>query len=306
MCEEEGDLLDIFLSTASELSVSNKNTVLKETNIFTSETNIDLDANFNTKTNLITKQNNENRSLVHGGDTDSSDDEDNRNYQEVKYNESGKQIKKLLVNPNDASSSYGNGDKKQRISWKSKSSNSLPSNSNKANSNDSVKTKIESIAAKTKIGSISAKFKIDLKKEQKPDVYTDPVFGIRIVNPLISSSVLQDRMSGRDAVSFSQLTGYLKTKQKDKDWVIAGVIVNKSAVKTSKKGNQFVIWTLSDLKNDIKTISLFLFRSACTELWKTVVGTVVGILNPSTLDKREGSADVVSRIYNIEVFMKFW
>ncbi|XP_023312028.1 protein MCM10 homolog [Anoplophora glabripennis] len=248
---ENDDLLANLLSVATEeLNNLSKNN-LKEADIFKQESN------------LITNKicGNDSRSLIHKGDTDSSEDEENR-IQEKKYNEFGRNIKQQLQT---TSSSY---DKQQGSSWKMKSSFIS--------------------SAQTPISSLSKRSNEPAKRD---DIYTDPIFGMRIVKPLISSATLKERMVGREAVPFARINNYLQTCHKEKDWVIAGVIANKSAVKTSQKGTQFCIWTLTDLKNDIKTISLFLFSKAHKELWKTVVGTIVGVLNPNVLDRKDGSKD---------------
>lgn len=263
MCDED-DLLDIFLSTAiedNEKPVQNKPRILTEADIFKGETIEDVK-------NELTNDNK--KSLIHRGDTDSSDDEDNRNHEDKKYSDCGNTIKRLL---NDATSHTrainGFNGPRERISWKKPSP-----------------TTSKSILKPEKPQ--------EIKKKSTFDVFIDPIFGLRITNPLISSTVLQERMLGRDPVQFSQLDRYLQLRKNEKDWVLAGVIANKSAVKTSQKGNQFLIWTLTDLKDDIKTISVFLFGSAYNQLWKTQVGLVVGILNPNPLDRKEGSKDVVS------------
>ncbi|XP_060520030.1 protein MCM10 homolog [Cylas formicarius] len=198
---------------------------------------------------------------IHQGDTDSSDDEGNRNFENQKYTDCGKQIKELLTQENPSISSSHYGQPKQRIStWK---------------------TKPQSFAGK----------KLE-KLESKPqDVLIDPFFGIRIVNPLISSSTLQEKMEGREAVKFSAISRYIMGETKQKDWVICGVVVSKSPVKTSQKGSQYSIWTLSDLKDDIKTVALFMFSSAHKTLWKSALGTVIGVLNPNVLERRENSKD---------------
>nr|CAH7755992.1 unnamed protein product [Callosobruchus chinensis] len=201
-------------------------------------------------------------SLIHSGDTDSSDDEGNRNYENRKYNDYGKEIKSLLATSSQSSPIYET--KRQSSTWKSKQSQNVLQTTPK------------------------------LQPPYKTDVYTDPFFFIRIINPLISSSMLQERMAGREAVHMMKLSRFIQMNPKDKDWVIAGVIVNKSSARTSQKGSQYSIWTLSDLHGDIKTVSLFLFSGAHTNLWKTSVGTVVGILNPNILDKRDGTKDEAS------------
>lgn len=57
---------------------------------------------------------------------------------------------------------------------------------------------------------------------QKSSVHTDPVFGLRIVNPIISSKVLLERMEGRSAINFSRIRSHCEQGDKSKDWVIAG------------------------------------------------------------------------------------
>nr|CAI5825881.1 unnamed protein product [Callosobruchus analis] len=201
-------------------------------------------------------------SVIHSGDTDSSDDEGNRNYENSKYNDYGKEIKSLLATSSQQSLNYEA--RKQTSSWKMKQSKNVLQTTPK------------------------------LQSEYKTDVYTDPFFFIRIINPKISSTMLQERMAGREAVHMMKLSHFIQTNPKDKDWVIAGVIVNKSSARTSQKGSQYSIWTLSDLHGDIKTVSLFLFSGAHNNLWKIPVGTVVGVLNPNILDKRDGTKDEAS------------
>lgn len=255
---EEDDLLTELLSIATkELdSLNKKSNPIREADIFKQETN------------LIAKQVNGNNfnSVVHKGDTDSSEDEENR-ANEKKYNKFGSEINHLLQST--PRSIY----KQQESSWK---------------------TKASLTPTKTPVFTFS---EVSNQSSKTQDVFTDPIFGLRIVNPLISSATLKERMVGREAVPFAKLNRFLLMCDKDKDWVIAGIIANKSAVKTSQKGSQYCIWTLTDLKNDIKTVSLFLFSKAYKELWKTIVGTVVGVLNPNVLDKRDGSKDEVSNIY---------
>ncbi|KAF5278528.1 hypothetical protein FQR65_LT15654 [Abscondita terminalis] len=188
-------------------------------------------------------------SSIHTGDTDSSEDEDNRDFENRKYNECGRDIKHLL----SASSSTDN----------------------------ILSTKP---AAEPKSSSWIQ------KPQSKPSDTYEPLFGIRVINPVVATNVLEERMVGRTLIPFHRIKNFSKNTG-DTDWVVVGVLVCKSATKTSQKGNTFSVWTLSDLKMDLKTISVFLFGRAHTELWKTVTGTVVGILNPSVLDMKTGSKD---------------
>jgi len=67
------------------------------------------------------------------------------------------------------------------------------------------------------------------------DPGADPVFGLRMVNPLLSSKAIQDIMIGKIPVPVNRVQTYLKSAD-NSDWVVAGVLVNKSHPKTSQKG----------------------------------------------------------------------
>lgn len=251
----EDDLLNDLINAAESLVNAAESTKsiqnVKEINIF-SEENVEVKS---TKTD----QSESAKSVVHTGLSDSSDDEDNKYFEETKYNDYGKAIKGLLKASSDKSNLNGIKD-----IWKS--------NSNK--------TKQLSLPPP--------------KSTPSQNIYIDPFFHIRIVNPVISSKVFQERMEGRESIPMAKLKWYIQRVTPEKDWVIAGVIVQKSASKTSAKGNQFSIWSLSDLHGDLKTVSVFLFGKSHQQLWKTTVGTVVGILNPNILDKKDGSRDEVN------------
>nr|KAG5687342.1 hypothetical protein BaRGS_023776 [Batillaria attramentaria] len=59
-------------------------------------------------------------------------------------------------------------------------------------------------------------------------------------------------------------------------------------------GNTFCILKLSDLQDMNETVSFFLFGQVYKQLWKTDVGTVMGILNPDIMDPIEKNASEVS------------
>ncbi|KAJ0174809.1 hypothetical protein K1T71_009917 [Dendrolimus kikuchii] len=218
-------------------------------------------------------------SAIHNGDTDSSDDEERRNYTERKYNDYGTEIKKTLDN-RESEEHHKRLDFETRL----------------RDTNREIKVvRHTSFIKKPELSSEQRSKYILAAPETKTkgciDIYTDPIFGIRITKPLISSAALLERMQGREAVNMLRVKRYVENQDSSKDWVIAGVIVRKSAAKKSQKGNNFIIWTLSDLKDDLKTISMFLFRKAYNDLWKTTEGTVVAVLNPNILDKSQNSAD---------------
>ncbi|KAK2163131.1 hypothetical protein LSH36_85g07077 [Paralvinella palmiformis] len=122
------------------------------------------------------------------------------------------------------------------------------------------------------------------------DVISEPLSGMRIINPLVSSVTLKSLMSGRKMIHLSRLHLKVNTPDLDSDWVTIAVMVSKSEPRKSVKGNQYSIWRLSDLADCDKVVSLFLFNKVFQELWKTVPGTVIGILNPSIMQSAEKSS----------------
>lgn len=248
-------------------SASKQDNTLCEINIFETE-------NKDIKNDEISQT----LSAIHGGDTDSSDDEDRRNYTERKYNDYGSEVKKMLDIKEDEQ-------RHKRVDFESRLRQTNLDVKLKRNSSiTKILEETEPDTSKTSSPQVKA----------KTDIYTDPVFGIRITKPLISSTALVERMQGRQAVSMLRIKKYVELKSNTQDWVVGGVIVRKSSAKKSQKGNQFLIWTLSDLKDDFKTVSMFLFRKAYNDLWKTPEGTVVAILNPNILDRSENSKDQAS------------
>ncbi|KAH9634291.1 hypothetical protein HF086_011551 [Spodoptera exigua] len=219
-------------------------------------------------------------SAIHNGDTDSSDDEEQRNYTERKYSNYGTEVKKILDQQQDEQR-----DKRLDFETRLRQTNM---DIKVAQSTFKSKKPIEQVNKNTFCAP-------EIKKpKESADIYTDPVFGIRITKPLISSTALLDRMQGREAINMLRVKRHVENEDLSKDWVIGGVIVRKSAAKKSQKGNQFLIWTLSDLKDDLKTVSMFLFRKAYNDLWKTPEGTVVAVLNPNVLDRSQNSAEQAS------------
>lgn len=243
------DLLKLLLEVADDAEKPSTCKALADVNIFKLNEN---------EKSCEEKQLNDKSSVIHSNEVDSSDDEDNKYFENQKYNSCGKDIK-LLLKTQESTTPDPTIRNERASSWKSGS-------------------KKPGITPKATTKAV--------------DVYTDPYFGIRIINPLVSSSVLQERMEGREAVPLAKLKQFTSTTVEGKNWVVAGVIVSKLA-KTSQKGSQFCIWILSDLHNDLKTVSVFLFGSAFKQFWKTSVGVVVGVLNPSILEKKAGSKDEV-------------
>ncbi|KYN08779.1 Protein MCM10 like protein [Cyphomyrmex costatus] len=190
---------------------------------------------------------------------DSSDDEDRRYFEEQKYSNYGRELKQLL---------------KERSSLKTEQPVRLQS-AKTVNFNNKSKTFDFNNAIKGNDNSTTK------------DIYSDPFFGIRIVNPLVSSAELKERMKDKIPVTISKVKCHIISDNVRNDWVIAGVLINKSTTRTSQKGTSYCIWKISDLSDDVKTVSIFLFSNAYKQLWKTIVGSVIGILNPNVLESKD-------------------
>ena len=54
-------------------------------------------------------------------------------------------------------------------------------------------------------------------------------------NCLVSSSLLKERMQGRESVPLSRLKSHVAAGKASSDWVVAGVIIQKSYMKLSQK-----------------------------------------------------------------------
>ncbi|XP_028040502.1 protein MCM10 homolog [Bombyx mandarina] len=265
--DELSQLEELLSADFGENTEMNAQNNTKEVDIFQQTTNL--------RSEMPSSSTAEVPSIVHNGDTDSSDDEEKRDYAERKYNDYGSQVKKSL-------DKIEQDQINQRLDFESRLRQT------------NMETKVSRYSKFTKKPNIEPRNVFSppkVKSNKNADVYTDPIFNIRITKPLLSSSVLLERMQGREAISMLRVKRHVENEDLSKDWVIAGVIVRKSSTKQSQKGSQFIIWTLSDLKDDMKTVSIFLFRKAYNELWKTAEGTVVAVLNPNVLDRSQNSAD---------------
>lgn len=215
-------------------------------------------------------------SLLKPDNADSSDDEDQRDFQNSKYNDFGRDINKKLKE-SEETKKY---DSIRLISSPSTSNGSaLPAPS----TSSGFLLKIPASGVVKRLAAAPS----------EPAVFCDPVFGLRIVQPLISSSTLKERMEGRTAVGVQRVRFHTERGDMSKDWAIAGILVKKSPVRQTQKGDPFSIWSISDLKGEIKMVSVFMFRSAHKELWKTSLGTVIGILNPKPMERKDDKIEAV-------------
>ncbi|XP_034101319.1 protein MCM10 homolog [Drosophila albomicans] len=228
---------------------------------------------------------------------DSSDDEEVKNFLERKYNEYGSDINKKLKDQREnahESKVAREVDQSLRTTTKLVTSTPQPEALRLKNPHNPIQRKSLTSQSFQKPPPAAAKTPSQqpLQQTAVATTYTDPVFGLRMINPLISSSLLQERMNGRKAVPFSGLAFHIERGDLAKDWVIAGALVTKQPIRNTKKGDPYSMWTLSDLRGEVKTATVFLFKEAHKTLWKTAEGMCLAVLNPTIFEKRAGSKDV--------------
>ncbi|XP_048576356.1 protein MCM10 homolog isoform X2 [Nematostella vectensis] len=146
-----------------------------------------------------------------------------------------------------------------------------------------------------------------LPEHDDKDVTKERFSGLRIINPLISSTVMAQRMEGRKIVPISQIESKLsKGKEKDIDWVTIGALASKLPPRTSSNGNTYGIWKLSDLglTTANNTVALFLFGEVYKQHWKTIEGSVIALLNANIMPAKEkNSQDVALSLDNPKKLM---
>ncbi|GAB0089420.1 Protein MCM10 homolog [Sergentomyia squamirostris] len=229
-----------------------------------------------------------------GNESDSSDDEEVKNFLERKYNEYGRDIALSLKKKNE--------ERKLQIVELEVQKNIRGCDQLKVIPQlppiNSAKYTVEQFAERQQL-----KIQEILNKKKEVPVYRDPVFGMRLVKPLVSGQLLQEKMKDKITVTMINMLRYSLSTDKTRDWVFAGVIVTKSPVKTTQKGKQFSIWTLTDLKRDMKTCTLFLFEAAHRDLWKTPVGMAMAVLNASVMERRDSKTEASLSINTAEKVM---
>lgn len=122
----------------------------------------------------------------------------------------------------------------------------------------------------------------------------EPYTQIRISNPVVSMKSLKEKMANRKIARLCILKRFIKGGEVEGDWVTIGVLISKSSPKTSKNGKQFSVWKLNDLSPHCPTVGLFLFGRSHEDHWKTVEGSVVGLLNAKVMPQKDNSSNELS------------
>lgn len=114
-------------------------------------------------------------------------------------------------------------------------------------------------------------------------------------SPLVSNLDMEERLRSRSIVKLGDISANLVDGDIPGDWVIFGIIAEKSSPKNSSNGQKYITFKLSNLASD--TVNLFLFSKSFERHWKELPGTVVAVLNPRVMP--------VTEVYIIFYFRTF-
>lgn len=81
---------------------------------------------------------------------------------------------------------------------------------------------------------------------------------------------------------------YARILDKGSEWGTYGVVTSMGPIKSSKTGNKFRRWTITD-PNSASTVDLMLFGAAFKRHWKETQGSVIFVFDPQLMDARAGS-----------------
>ena len=112
--------------------------------------------------------------------------------------------------------------------------------------------------------------------------------GLKVKNPLISSSQLEARFDAHSVLKLSLIRKRHQNSTLQGAWATIAVIGENSGCKESASGKTYSIWKLTDL--DETSVSLFLFGRADEELRRDgEVGALVALFTPKI--RSEGGGD---------------
>lgn len=148
---------------------------------------------------------------------------------------------------------------------------------------EAIQAKIEALKKQTEenIKRLTQKRNEELKVQLSQEAeHAEEIYSGVLLRPgrTVSNEELDKLMRNRRFVKLAKVKDTIKEGvELDCDWVTIGVVVTKSEVKKTKTGNNYIIFTVSDLEG--QEISLFLFSEAYENHWKTCLGSVIAVLN---------------------------
>ncbi|CAJ0924324.1 unnamed protein product, partial [Mesorhabditis belari] len=192
--------------------------------------------------------------------SDSEDEENELLENKKELSESGRNVKKLLKKQED----------RQKDTQLQKS--------------------LHQLAATYAAPTVKREAKLGIPQAEEPKKPTptdfDPFFRFKIRNPKVSSEMFESLCDGMTKQRLSALT---QSNAPSDGFISMGVLVDKSEIKKSANGNQFIIWKLHDLRDcQQQPVKCLLFGEAFKSHQQLLPGNSVAIVNPQLGDNNDG------------------
>eukprot|EP00095_Tigriopus_kingsejongensis_P008645 maker-scaffold426_size175065-snap-gene-0.37 protein:Tk08645 transcript:maker-scaffold426_size175065-snap-gene-0.37-mRNA-1 annotation:"hypothetical protein DAPPUDRAFT_300822" len=199
---------------------------------------------------------------------DSSDEEAERNPMESKYTDYGLDIKK-------------------RLARQSSSSHEVPTPANQPLGFNKVQGATLNLTHSSK------------NKVLPQAMIVEKNSRLRISNPQMSQSALDVQFLGKTFIPIYRMKdGAVKNEMKG-EWSTVGVIFYKK-IQTSKNGNPYTMWQLTDLFGQVKTVKVMLFGRTHNRHYKIQMNRVVAMHNAKLLDDNSGRNEITLAVDNPE------
>uniref|UniRef100_A0A1I7ZMR3 Protein MCM10 homolog n=1 Tax=Steinernema glaseri TaxID=37863 RepID=A0A1I7ZMR3_9BILA len=129
----------------------------------------------------------------------------------------------------------------------------------------------------------------------------DAFFGLPTVTPKVSPTTFQTYAEGMQKVKIMQAKRRVGVKG---DWITMGVIVDRSDVKKSSNGKEYMVWNMTDLYDcQQKPVKVLLFADCVRDHWKIQLGTLVALTN-ADCDTDGKTGDVTVKLFKSNQVME--
>ncbi|KAK0405665.1 hypothetical protein QR680_018124 [Steinernema hermaphroditum] len=136
---------------------------------------------------------------------------------------------------------------------------------------------------------------------QKYGAPFDTFFGLPTISPKVAPTTFQTYAEGMQKVNIMQTKRRVGVKG---DWITMAVIVERSEIKKSASGKEYMIWNMSDLYDcQQKAVKVLLFGDCVRDHWKIQVGTLIALTN-ADCDTDAKTGDVTVKLFKSNQVME--
>lgn len=106
---------------------------------------------------------------------------------------------------------------------------------------------------------------------------------IRVEKRVVGSEALRNHLEGSEFVRLGRVGGH--SSGKGADWVTIAILAHKAPPRTSRKGDKYAVWRLSDFRVEL---TLMVFGDAFKSCCKFQAGDLLCVANPRQMEPRDG------------------